>query len=108
LRAQNQVALAPGSRFFLLDVEAAEKAGRVLLAAACKALPAQAGPDALSFLVEGLADTAGIMLLRSDRAPRAVTLAGRPLETFRYDAGQRLLWISFPNQPAPRQMSIQF
>ncbi len=108
LRLQNEVALAPGTRFFLLDVEAAEKAGRTVLAAACKALPREAGPDAVSLLVEGLANTSGILLLRSERAPSAVTLAGGPLESFRYDAGQRLLWISFTNEAAPREMSIHF
>jgi hypothetical protein len=132
LRLQREVALAPGARFVLLDVDAPEVAGRSLLAAACRAVPMakegrqsrdgsatlsqsgsgvsplKPGTEAVSVLVEGVENTAGVVLLRAARAPRSVQLEGKPLESFHYDAPESLLWVRFTNQAAPRELTVQF
>ena len=33
---------------------------------------------------------------------------GQPLTTFEYSAADRLLWIHFPNDVAPRELSLQY
>jgi hypothetical protein len=108
LRLQSEVTLAPGTRFFLLDIDAPEVAGRTLLAAGCRAIPQKQSMDSISIEVEGVANTPGVALLRAPHAPRSVQLAGKTLDTVTYDASQNLLWIHFPNESAPRELSVHF
>jgi len=108
LRLQQAVTLAPGVQFVLLDIDAPEVSGRALLAAACRAVPLKQGADAMSFEVEGVANTTGAALLRAARAPRSVRLSGRAPEAVRYDAEQGLLWVRFTNQASPQELSVQF
>jgi hypothetical protein len=108
LRPQREVALAPGTRFVLLDMDAPEIAGRALLAAACRAVPLKQDADAVSVLVEGVENTTGVVLLRAARAPRSVLLAGKVIDTVQFDAEEGLLWVRFANQPSPRELSLQF
>ena len=108
LRLQREVILSPGTRFVLLDIAAPEVAHRALLAAGCRAVPQEHGADAISVLVEGVANTPGAALLRAPRAPRSVLLAGKALDAVHYEAEQGLLWVRFTNEPAPRELSVQF
>jgi hypothetical protein len=108
LSLQREVTLAPATRFVLLDIDAPEVADRALLAAGCRAVVQKQGGDAISVLVEGVANTPGAALFRAARAPRSVLLAGQALDTVRYDAGQNLLWVRFTNEAAPRELSVQF
>lgn len=108
LRVQNDVSIAPGSRWFLLDLDAARTKRPHLLASACKALPSGQTRDQISFTVEGVGGTPAIMLLESIKAPRAVTLDGKILTTFEYSAKERLLWIHFQNDVVPRELVVQF
>ena len=108
LLPQRQVTLAPGSRFVLLDLDAPEVADRRLLAAACRARTVRQSADAVTVLVEGVADTPGLALFRAPRAPRSVLLAGKTPEAVRHDAAQSLLWVRFTNEPSPRELSVQF
>jgi hypothetical protein len=108
LRLQREVTLSPGARFVLLDIDAPEIAERALLAAGCRAVPQKQGADAISVLVEGVANTPGAALLRAPRAPRSVLLAGKALDAVHYDAEQSLLWVRFTNEPAPRELTVQF
>jgi hypothetical protein len=89
LAVQAQFTLAPGNRFFLLDLDRVSGAGPHLLASACKALvlpPGPPNPDKVSVptgafrcVVEGVARTEAVVLLRLPRRPRWVSLAGQPL-----------------------------
>jgi hypothetical protein len=108
LRVQNDVSIAPGSRWFLLDLDAARTNRPHLLASACKALLSGRTRDQISFTVEGAGGTPAIMLLESIKAPRAVTLDGEILTTFEYSAKERLLWIHFQNDVVPRELVVQF
>ena len=108
LPLQREVTLAPGARFVLLDIDAPEVSGRALLAAGCRAVPQKQGADALSVLVEGVANTPGVALFRASHAPRSVQLAGKTLDAVHYDSDQGLVWVHFPNEAAPRELSVQF
>ncbi len=106
LQVQTQVVIQPGSRQFLLDLNAARTGRPHLLAAACKALPQAANHSQLRFTVEGVAQTPAIMLFAAAHAPKAVMLAGQKLETFEYSAKEHLLWVHFTNEAAPRELVV--
>ena len=108
LRVQNDVSITPGSRWFLLDLDAARTGRPHLLASACKALPKEQTRNQISFIVEGVGETPAIMLLESSKAPRAVTLDGKKLTTFEYSAKERLLWVHFENDVVPRELTVQY
>ena len=108
LRVQNQISIAPGSRWFLLDLDAARSRQPHLLASACKAVLKQQTRTQVSFIVEGVGGAPAIMLLDSSKAPRAVTLDGENLPAYDYSAKEKLLWIRFENLAKPRKLSVQF
>lgn len=108
LRVRDRVALAPGSRFFLLDLDAARRRAPAVLASACKPLPVKPDAHSLSLAVEGVTHTPAIVLLRAPNAPRSITLAGQPLESFEYSQKEGLLWIRFPNEARPRELAVRF
>ena len=108
LRVLTDVAIAPGTRWFLLDLNDAHTGKPHLLASACKALPKSAGGQQISFTVEGVGETSAIMLLESPQPPRAVTLDGKNLTTFEYSAKEHLLWIHFENDVVPRELAVKY
>lgn len=108
LRVQKEVAITPGSRWLLLDLDAARTGKTHLLASACKALPVAGKSNQLSFMVEGVGNTQAIMLLEATKAPGKVTLDGTQLKTsdYEYSAKEHLLWIHFANDAAPHRLSV--
>jgi hypothetical protein len=108
LRVQAEVTLKPNSRYLLLDLDAPEIKKKSLLASACKAILKDSTRSRLTYSVEGVGETTGIVLLQSAKPPRQVTLAGKPLETFEYSGKDRLLWIRFENEAAPRELRLEF
>jgi len=108
LRVQNRISLEPGSRFFLRDLDAAPVANSQLLASAGKALPTGSTDDSISFAVEGVARTPAVILLRTAKAPRSITLAGQPVGQFDFSKAAGLLWIRFENESRPRTLNVQF
>ncbi len=108
LRVRQSVALTPGSRLFLLDLDAVRGRRPQVVASACKALPARSAARSLSLMVEGVANTPAVVLLRAPAPPRSITLAGQPLASFHYAPEERLLWIRFANEASPRKLAIEF
>ena len=108
LKLQREVTLSPGTRFVLLDIDVPELAGRVLLAAGCRAVTVKQSAEVVSIEVEGVAKTPGAALLRAAREPRSVLLSGKPLESVHYDPEQGLLWVRFGNEASPRELLVQF
>jgi hypothetical protein len=108
LRVREEVRLAPGSRSFLLDLASARADSPRVLASACKTLSAKVEGKTASWFVEGVGNTPAVVLLHAPQAPRSVTLAGQRLETVTYSASQRLLWIRFPNEARPRELTVEF
>jgi len=108
LKVQGQVDVKPGSRSFLLDLDAVKSGTPRVLASACKALPLKRDDGGLSWTVEGVADTPAIVLLSAPQPPKSVTLDGQPLESFVHDAKEGLLYLRFNNTSAPRELSVTF
>ena len=107
LRVARDLSLDPGSRRFLLDLDAAEKGDARVLLSACKALDLKRGKE-LTVAVEGVGKTPAIVLVHAPRAPQEVTLGGNPLTSFEYSAAERLLWVRFENDVRPRELKIRF
>jgi hypothetical protein len=107
LTVQHSVALEPGSRRLLVDLDKASSTLPTVVAAACKALPRASGPQEWSWVVEGVAATPAIVLLSCPRAPASVSLEGAASPDFRYSAEDRLLWIRFENQDHPRSLTVR-
>ena len=108
LRVQSTITLAPGSRFFLIDLEAMRGPNPQVVASACKALPGMPSASRLMLTVEGVVDTPAVVLLRVPAAPRSVTLAGQPVKDYLYSAEHRLLWVRFRNETSPRELAFEF
>jgi predicted alpha-1,6-mannanase (GH76 family) len=108
LRVGSEVSLTPGSRHFLLDLDAVAGSGPRLLASACKALPREETPSRAAYTVEGVGQTSAILLLQSRKAPRRATLGGQPLERTEYSASDGLLWLRFENDVVPRELVVEF
>jgi hypothetical protein len=108
LQVQNDIAIAPGTRWFLLDVDAAQTGEPHLLASACKSIVVEAKRDHINLNVKGVEHTPSVVLLESPEAPRAVTLGGQALTTFEYSSKEKLLWVHFENDSAPRDLNVSF
>jgi hypothetical protein len=109
LRVNRTVQLKPGTRSFLLDLDtAAGAASPRVLASAGKTLTVKGAASTLTLAVEGVANTPAIVLLHSPAEPRVITLEGRPMTDFTWSATEKLLWVRFMNQAAPRELAIQY
>ncbi|HAM70310.1 MAG TPA: hypothetical protein DCM86_01540 [Verrucomicrobiales bacterium] len=109
LRVQSSVSLDPGARVFLLDLDAVQSRRPGLLASGCKALPvAGQSHGRLAWTVEGVGGTPGILLISTPRPPKQVRLEDHPVESFTYEAAERLLRVRFPNEARPRLLEVSF
>jgi len=106
LKVRKSVELVPGSRFFLMDLDRMKGIGTRVLASACKTLPTP-GTKVPTWTVEGVGDTEATVLVACTKAPKRVTLNGQPLDTFEYDAADKLLRIHFGNEAFPRKLTIE-
>jgi hypothetical protein len=107
LRLSKMLALAPGSRRFMLDL-ARLQPGPQVLASACKVMSSEFTPDQWRASVEGIANTPGILLVRVPSTPLAAKLDGQVLPLSRYDPDEQLLWLKFPNEARAREMIVTF
>jgi hypothetical protein len=108
LRVQGELTVKPNSRYLLLDIDAPEVKKKSLLASACKAILKESSSSRVTYTVEGVGETPAIILLRSEKPPRRVMLAGKPLESVQYSANEKLLWLRFENTASPQNLSIEF
>ena len=108
LQVVNDVSIVPGSRWFLLDLDAAQTGKTHLLASACRSVLKEQTAHQITFNVEGVGDTPAIALLESPKAPQSVTLDGKPVTQFDYSSHEKLLWIHFLNDAAPHELSVHY
>jgi hypothetical protein len=108
LKVQRSIALKPGTRVFLLDLDAMKSASPRLLASACKALPAKTEKGSATWTVEGVGETPAILLISTAQPPRSILLEHQPLNSFTYDSAEGLLYIRFPNEARPRDLVVEF
>jgi hypothetical protein len=104
LRVQTRVRLEPAARIFLRDLNDTATREQRIVAAACKAMATGTN----SFVIEGIANTQGILLLRSDQRPSKVTLGGEEIPAVEFSDADKLLWIRFQNESAPRELSLTY
>lgn len=103
-----RIKISPGSRFFLMDLDSPQLGHQTLHASACKSLFRHADASGLTYLVEGIVDTRARMLLQMPQAPTTISLAGDPINTYKYSQDAHLLWIDFKNEAFPRELKISF
>jgi hypothetical protein len=110
LHVQETVSLTPGSRFFLLDLNAIKPGSPQVLASACKSLTLKREAQSLSLQIDGVADTPAAVMVDTGKqsSPPRVTLAGAPCSDFRYSAAEHLLWVTFPNEAKQRNLEVTF
>ncbi len=108
LRVRHSVALAPATRYFLLDLDAIPSGEPRVLASACKTLPLKSGPDSLTLVVEGVAQTTGAILLRCATPPSSVLFSGDSIRSSRYSSADNLLWLRFRNEASPHEIRLKF
>ena len=108
LNILHNLPISPGDRYLVRDLDAASTPEPQLLAAACRTLPLKLSKNSISFLVEGIAKTQAVVLLRISSAPTAVTLDGQPLTRTEFSIHDGLLRLRFPNKSAPRALEIRF
>jgi hypothetical protein len=109
LRLERSVALAPGTRHFLLDLDRLPPAaGPRVLASACKVYSPTAGARQFDCQLEGIANTPAIALLQVKAKPLSATLEDRPLDLSRYNPAAGLLWLSFTNEARLRSLVVKF
>lgn len=109
LRIQHEITLAPGTHYFLLDLDATSSGRPHVLASACKTLSKKNDtPNQLTLTVEGVGNTSAVVLLHTPQPPVDITLANKPLKDFTYDPAEKLLWLRFTNESSPRELTIRF
>ncbi len=108
LRVIRSFELKPGSRCFLLDLDAVKSKKPKVLASSCKALLTAGGNTEQTWTVEGVGDTPGLVLFSCTKEPEKVTLDGAPLTDVRFDPAEKLLRVRFPNEARPRALSVTF
>jgi len=107
LRLRHQVPLHPGSRWFLLNLDSLTPPNPAVLASACKTWTVSNSDNSLNLVVEGVANTQAIVLVRLQHPPKTLQLEGQDQPPdHRWDADSGLLWIRFANRAQPRSLSI--
>lgn len=108
LKVQREVALKEGTRVFLVNLDAVKSDAPRVVAAAGKILAVAAPEGARAWAVEGVGGTQAIVLFATTQPPRAVTLEGRPLDTWSYNAAEHLLHVRFPHEARPRELRFLY
>jgi len=108
LEVRHEVTLEPGTRFLLLDLDRAGATDKPVLASAGKTRVQTATSEELRAVVEGVAGTPAVILLRANRAPREATVGGERLTDTTFDATQGLLWLRFTHTSSPRDLRVHF
>lgn len=108
LTVQRHISIEPGQRYFLRDLDLTKGAGPQLLASACKVLPTASGRSSITMAVEGVGETPAVVLFDTAKPPRSITLEGKAIDTFKYSAADKLLWIHFENEARPRTLTVEF
>ena len=91
-----------------MNLDAVKSARPKVLASACKATTTRLDDHLAAWTVEGIGDTPGVVLISTATAPRAVRLDQQGIETFTYDPAEGLLYVRFPNEARPRELSVEF
>lgn len=106
LSVQTNITVTPGSRFFLLDLDQVSLHHCHVLASACKALYNESTTNNCTWTVEGVADTPAVVLFKLNQPPAKVLLDGAEVTDTHFADG--LLWVKFPNEARPRELTLKY
>lgn len=104
LQVQRRVTITPASRTFLKNLDDTATAKESVIASSCKVIATKEN----TFAVEGIANTQGIVLLRAEKKPARATIGGKEISSFEFSEKEKLLWVKFPNEAAPRELSLSY
>jgi hypothetical protein len=108
LRVQTHIALRPGSRHLLLDLDKIRTRDTTVLAAACKIVQGKSSRDQLSYAVEGVGGTPAIVLLHlSSNARPSFDLTDGTITSFDHNSSEHLAWVRFTNESKPRELVLR-
>lgn len=109
LALQTAVDLKPGKRALLYDLNAVEGEDNKIIASSCKALlNGIQDSNSLKYVVEGIANTPAVVLIKTPQEPKAITLDGSPVMSIDYLPSENLLWIRFANEARPRELRLDY
>ncbi len=108
LQVRRSVALTPGSRVLLLDLDAVKSAEPKVVASSCGAIPGKSDGHRAVWTVEGVGDTPAVVMISTARAPRVLQLDQKTLTSFVYNSAEGMLSVYFPNEARPRELSVEF
>ncbi|PQV63519.1 hypothetical protein B1R32_11180 [Abditibacterium utsteinense] len=92
-----EVALAPGKRAYLFDLNAIPAREARVVAAACRVRNEVAGKNTLRFDASGVAETRAVVRAVLPAAPKHISVAGKPLAPSDYAFSNGVLGLRFPN-----------
>jgi hypothetical protein len=108
----NTVTVGPGTRMLLFDLDAAPSPGTSrnprVVAAAARVRDEKTAGNVLSFRVDGIGGTSGVLRVAARSAPREITMDGRTIEASQYDFSQGTVRLRFPNSVEPAMIEIRF
>ena len=107
LKVRSDIAIAPGTRLLLYDLDRAPAADFQVLAAACRVRQEAVDGRTLRFHADGIGSTNSIVAIAAPAAPAQVLVSGQPLDASQYDYAQRLLRLRFPNSPEPIAIEVR-
>jgi hypothetical protein len=108
LTESSKVAIKPGTRVLLLDVNYFKLSTPRILAASAKITNEHASSDSLTFQADGIDQTQAVIRILSPKAVRGVTLNGEPLDLSQYHQGRHTLLIRFPNSATSQRVEVYF
>lgn len=105
---RSEVALSPGKRALLLDLDFFSAGRARVVAAACRVRDEAVLGRTLSFRASGIARTNAVVRLILPSEPKAVLVSGLPLAPDRYDFGAGTLRLRFANSPDSVPVEIRW
>ena len=108
-----EVALKPGSRRLLLDLDRVQREEPKVVAAACKVFDPTSANGRFRFLAEGPARTEAVVRVATPNEPMSVTAEVKPGESTptapisQWDGASKTVLIRFPNAPDGRRVTIE-
>jgi hypothetical protein len=108
LAETHEVAVEPGTRALLLDVNYFKSSTPRVLAASAKIAGEHASSGSLTFQAEGIDQTNAVIRVLSTKPPREVTVNGKPLDNGQYRQSGRTLLLHFVNTATPQEIQVLF
>jgi hypothetical protein len=108
LSESSEVAIQPGTRALLLDVNYFKTSAPRILAASAKITAERASEGSLVFEAEGIDQTNAVVRTLSTKPWREITVNGQRLDSGQYRQSGRTLLLHFVNTATPQQIQVFF